>query len=76
MAQLDGAMAHLKALHDAANGEPDPEWDAAFDAWFDERYPPSMFSSTNGHAWMKHAAYSAILWTSGMLPEDDKVFDV
>jgi hypothetical protein len=71
---LSGALDHLRKLLD--EGEPDPEWHEAFDAWFAERYPEDRWGSTKlAYAWMKHSALSAILWTSGMLPEDDKVFE-
>lgn len=71
---LEGPMQHLQSLLHA--DEADPEWDEAFDTWFAARYPEARWSSSGmNYAWMKHAALSAILWTSGMLPEDDKVFD-
>lgn len=74
---LASLFEHLAKLRLEGNhGEAAPEWDEAFEAWFAERYPEVRWSSDRlGLAWMKHAAMSAILWTSGMLPEDDTVFD-
>lgn len=73
---MDEELKRLREQFDEANGTADLEWHEAFDAWFARRYPESRWGSSSGtYQWMKHAALSAVMWTSGMLPEDDKVFD-